>query len=508
MKRIMWLAVMILPLNGAAQHIDTIICYLYDSAAMEWDENTRELRFFIANDDLTEIIEQNWIDPNWENDKRTLYQYDNNKNITEDHRLNWSSTDSTWENDERYKYKYDGNDNTIESYREAWRLVDTVYQWVPKWKYTYTYDANDNLLKDFKEIYPDTAWINERQYTYTYDGNNNLLTDQLDWWDDFLIQWEPFTKYTYTYDANNNKTEDLTENWFPVQAMWFGDRKYIYSYDGNNNLIQDLEQDYDTAWVDIRKLEYIYDGNDNQTLETKIDWQDTIWVNDWHSIKDYDGNNDNIEITNQDWIDSTSSWQNDWHYDYTYTGQSDLTIWIKQDWGDTSWINDFKWEFRFDLGIQTVVFKANWDSLSGAWVNEFWDEQVYDSQGELTEWFYKIWDIPLNSWLFVSRCEVFKVVPPDTTDTTGVYEISVMQKACIFQNPYEIYGSIRCMEGYEGDYFLRLFDITGKEVYRKEFTGGKSVSIDKHFPDGLYLLLVDDGHQVLTREKIIIIRSP
>ena len=222
--------------------------------------------------------------------------------------LIWDTTNLNWENSYKYSYSYDANNNLADLLDQEWDGAN----WVNYWKYSYTYDSNNKRIVELDQQWDGANWVNNRKYSYTYDPNNKwvMRIDQFwvgDWYNTEKIlftfdannnmitvldqywnaaDWVNFLIGSYTYDTNSNLIMELMQDWDGVN--WVNSEKQSYTYEGNINLIVKLIQDWDgTNWVNVWEYSYTYDGNNNRIVELDQQWDGANWVNVWRCLFAY-----------------------------------------------------------------------------------------------------------------------------------------------------------------------------------------------------------------------------
>ncbi|MBT9395251.1 T9SS type A sorting domain-containing protein [Hymenobacter sp. NST-14] len=135
-----------------------------------WEKDSRTLFTVDANNQWTEVIEQEWENGAYENDERT-------------HNIRWHNWAAL-----QYAYLEEQDwDNG------AW--VDTDRE-------TVTYQANGSYVR-VQQKKRGSTWENDDRYTYTLDTNGNLILDQGESWDNTAWELNYATRYLLAYTPAN-----------------------------------------------------------------------------------------------------------------------------------------------------------------------------------------------------------------------------------------------------------------------------------------------------------------
>lgn len=249
--------------------------YLLSSEERElfWVTPTiRDKRDFTYNDDndLIQILEQNWENSDWVNNLKEILTYGENNMVDYGSYYIWQN--NTWQDGNIYTntydtegqlitqvytyqegngfqnfYTYDEHGNLIESLTQVWNVSQV---WLDNFRATYTYDENQRQIELLSSYFQDDNWVNSERITYTYDENDHLVEELTQYNEDG--QWVNFYRAELFYDENNLHVH--SDGFLADGAEWNNNRLMTWTYDENHNNIDYLmEASYDggNSWEDF-----------------------------------------------------------------------------------------------------------------------------------------------------------------------------------------------------------------------------------------------------------------
>ena len=122
----------------------------------------------------------------------------------------------------------------------------------------------------------------------------SFLDSSYNWhWDTTGNAWNLVGKEIFSYDSSNNQASDLSLNW--DGSMWVNNYLNTYLYDVNHNLVLELVTTWNgTSFVIYRGLFFIYDSNNHLVVDSAQLWNGTGWDSDNQNIYSYDANQDRV----------------------------------------------------------------------------------------------------------------------------------------------------------------------------------------------------------------------
>lgn len=248
----------------------------------------------------------------------------------------------------------------------------------------------NNVQKKKMKAMDNHKWLaSYNWYSTLYDGSdiNQLMLDER-------------TYFMYAEDeegnfSTNEISQTLDDDWQP---------NYVGSYneaaDGNYFFYKYYEDYSNTGWNYQMEYEYLY--NDMGMLEM-TSYYDVYAaegdIESEHVRSNYTYDENGYRDTIIDEYREGDVWYNDWKRDYDYDADG---VWLQ--WTDYQWMNN-DW-----LKYRDIINSYNED---GSWNNqvvEFYDEEtgeltnkvkyelVNDSDGNIIEEYYYVWDFETEAW--------------------------------------------------------------------------------------------------------------
>ena len=121
--------------------------------------------------DLTQILDQDYLNSNWVNEQKVVLEYANGS-LALGIIYEWSG--SAWvlgEDSARITINYNANGTVGTAVFESWQDA-----WVTAMRTVYSYNANNWAVFESSESFDGANWLVEEKVEYTYDVNGNALT--------------------------------------------------------------------------------------------------------------------------------------------------------------------------------------------------------------------------------------------------------------------------------------------------------------------------------------------
>ncbi|SFC99378.1 T9SS type A sorting domain-containing protein [Algibacter pectinivorans] len=208
---------------------------LWNEDTGTWEDQLKT-EFFYTGTYLTEYINYDWLDDNWEPSNRELNTYNASNLITENITQTWDETNMVWMNNKKTEYTYNPNDSfnvvTIYDYNSS------NSSWIYDTKETYNYTGN--LLSSKKsDHWNSSAWENDRIRHYTYNSNDFLIETLKTKWNG-----NTFENENRVLQTNNNDgfpTQMVTQTW--IFGSWLNASRDRRTYPNCSSLsIKDVEK--------------------------------------------------------------------------------------------------------------------------------------------------------------------------------------------------------------------------------------------------------------------------
>jgi hypothetical protein len=175
----------------------------YDSNGNITGTQYRTLNTYNSNGDLSQILNQTFVNSNWVNEGKFDLTYSSG-------RLSFA-----------IGYEWDGSD---------WFLGQE-----DSFRTTFSYNSNGNVSILKYDEWNGTNWVDTNRTIFTYDGNNRVIIDEAQTWNG--TNWVTDYKSEYTYDANGNtvtKIQSYLDNGvltvLPLETITFDTTKLMSSF--------------------------------------------------------------------------------------------------------------------------------------------------------------------------------------------------------------------------------------------------------------------------------------
>ncbi|MFV9551646.1 T9SS type A sorting domain-containing protein [Algibacter sp. PT7-4] len=184
------------------------INHLWNEDSNTWEDQLKT-EFIHTGTNLTESINYDWLNDDWELSNRELNTFNTSNLITETISQNRNETNTAWVNISRTENTYNPNEtlNIITTY--TWNTTNNT--WVNNTRETHTYTGN-KLTTEESDSWNGSAWENDRFRNYTYDSNDFLIEILETKWNGSTYENENRTLRTNNTDGF--PTEMITQSWF------------------------------------------------------------------------------------------------------------------------------------------------------------------------------------------------------------------------------------------------------------------------------------------------------
>lgn len=228
-------------------------------------------------------------------------------------------------------------------------------EWKFRNRYTEAYDSFGNILLSLQESYSFGDWHFQSKGVREYNKDNNLVIDHYYEWENG--EWVFFSGYTNEYLPNGKIALELFESSYGTK-----DRS-IYTYDQTGRIKEIINEDWSNGiLIEKTKSNYQYDFNNYSELETRVYWENGMWVNQSRSL--IKKNNSIHETIIEKWI--SGNWEKDKLY---FAGLDEIGNWIsyiRKEWVNNDWVNDFRELSTYNDNRKRIR------SISEKWINDKW----------------------------------------------------------------------------------------------------------------------------------------
>jgi hypothetical protein len=361
-------------------------------------------------------------------------------------------------------------------------------------KYIYSYDAGGNLISENCCVLDQTIsqWYIYLRWEYTYDANGNNNFKYCDSWDYSTSQLVHNWREEHACDANGKDTVFTTYGWDNSTSDWTAKwYKYEYAYDtiGNITLVYYYDAGESNLWYLYDKLEYAYDTIGNLTLISHYLWNESTsqWLESEKEEYMYDANGNDTSYITCVFNQFTSQWTNSYKVSSEYDANGNMTLWTDYLWdqGRRIWVINSKREYSYDVnGNNIELIDYIWDDWEGGFLKGAKQEFTYDTYGNNLITYYYHWS---GMWVGDKIFSYYySEINPSFIPQIPDKNISVYPNPAtdfiIFKTNHSLKPST-----------IEIFDLHGKKVISKEFSGSGQISVSQ-FKSGMYFyIVVSDG---------------
>jgi hypothetical protein len=257
----------------------------YNSVSNLWENSSRSVFVYDANDNLTELRYETYT-TQWDilfGDKNQ-YTYDMQGRMTENVYSSWDSNTNQWEiNGRETAFVYNGN-NLTQYDSQIWN--GSSYDNDSRTVLVYTAPSSIPVEAEFK-IWSGSNFESDFRYiNLTFQNWCGMFCDETTlksgtvqvWGNPVANQWNTEARINTTYDVFGG-FEEITENY--VNSAWVNDYRYSEFFDTKYNYTGSKGETWDTvnvAWETDYEEKEIHTYNPSNQITQTI-WQYWDWMN-------------------------------------------------------------------------------------------------------------------------------------------------------------------------------------------------------------------------------------
>jgi YD repeat-containing protein len=421
----------------------------------------------------------------------------------------WDSGALSWQYNDTSLYVYNGSGAlTSETRRNG----------IPYTRTLNTYDAQGRLTEQLYQnwLFSNT-WVNSNRTVYIYNNQGYQIENRYDNWNTTTNAWEILygNRNVLTYNVNNRITDNIYQNWNSTSNVWENNyRETAILYDGNGNLTQyDGKVFNGTTWDDDSRFKLTYSLN-NQPVEAIYQtWSGSAYVNaerytnlTWKNWCGFYCNESAISsMTMQAWGSIIpNQWNTEARMSTTYDAFGG-SVELYQDYLLAVWVNNSRYTLSFDSHLNSTGNKSeSWNVSSSSWDIDGEEKIIhtYDASFNITQSIWQYWDNNTNALQNNERRDYFNFQV-----FTSLPEQERLSNDFLYPNPCKSTGELS-FKGIdfqpEAQNELIIFNVQGKAVFVKEFTGNTSSLISSDLSNGLYYYTLKNNHTILAKGKLFI----
>lgn len=190
--------------------------------------------------------------------------------------------------------------------------------------------------------------------------------------------WVVADGQNYDYDQNGNIKSVVFLNW--NTSIWENNFRSLYEFNANNTIASFTYQDWSANnFVNEERFVFKYDQNGDQVEELVVQtWNGIQWVVGGRYVFDYNPDGRIGEIRLEEW---DGQWENLERATYDYTNG---TVILSEEWDGIQWLVYEKREYTYNIDGR-VISETWYDWTSGKWEEDRKYERQYDASGNLLQ---------------------------------------------------------------------------------------------------------------------------
>jgi len=327
-------------------------------------------------------------------------------------------------------------------------------------------------------------------------------------WDKSSSSWELVDQTLYTYHpVFGEEVLALTHTWDNDNQNWSHSRKESSYYDSQGLLLGKVEQflhQDSSHWKNIKKQTYQYNLEKRLIKTIKFRWdKDSMnWTENYRIRRFYDQRARLFELLYDQKFRDSSAWMWVGKTEFLYNSFDQII----EEIGTTPNQNaslSYYYTSAYDSlqRLEEVIEYSGWPT-GRTWKRRSKYLFLYDTDGKMYRANKYNWVSSASTWSDLNHCDYFGKKYPITSIEE---EFDASPPFCDFPNPYQSNMPFTCeqMESHRR-YTLSLLDLSGRVLQIKIYWGSEKLVFDVKIPEGLYVLLIQEGNQLLGSQKIVI----
>ena len=216
----------------------------WDTVNNRWIPTFKDVMFFrqdAQNTDSVHFYEIDSLTGTWKLTTRILTFYDNLEHLTEELMYMLNDTTDAWDKMSKSVFETNNNGNITSEWYYYWPPNDTG--WALSTLYENTYDGDLKMQTEMSTYNPFFGtWSPFFRTTLDYDNLNRLIMRLEEMWDFFEMKYNIVTKEIYTYIDDTDNTDTLV--WLRYnhdQGSYAVNWYEKYNYNSLNNLLVSID---------------------------------------------------------------------------------------------------------------------------------------------------------------------------------------------------------------------------------------------------------------------------
>lgn len=174
--------------------------------------------------------------PEWEVAERSIYEYNNNGQVTTRILSSWD--EQVWTPSILHTYSYNERSELVNTLKSVWNVPLQKWEQWERNRFFYNFFGAEYESRTYQ--WQDGSWVPISRELKTYDHEQNLTSEVIYNWNLLSDDWKPTMRMLFTYDEDNQMSEETVQTWNPETAKWENQRTSNFVYNGDNHLVETL----------------------------------------------------------------------------------------------------------------------------------------------------------------------------------------------------------------------------------------------------------------------------
>jgi hypothetical protein len=379
---------------------------------------------------------------------------------------------------------------------------ETNNTWINNWKQKIEYNPDRLKQTEIKSYWVDRTWKEFSQVDFIY-SNYTIIKQIHSIWDDYEANWLLQDQYAYAYNENGQILQITDKKWLYPDG-WVMDTLYVNQYNQEGLLTLEnvsIWSPFINDWENYSELQYDYiSGVNTRQLFSTWDLFYLSWVPKRMVTKEYNTNKKLIAQTQTIMNPYQTAWLNDKRGEFQYYENGLIREELYWSWStyDSLWFNEYKINYYYDFNGNCIKKEHFlFDAYYLSWNKQYQTINNYTNTNQLISstlyyWNYSQWN-PLYQFDYYYS----DYLSIETQPTENLIHV--------FPNPTVNVLYVQSERILNGEYAIRLFNLSGKLVYSIQISGIDS-QIELPLPylnSGLYLLEIKVENVSVVKKVLI-----
>ncbi|MEL6863897.1 MAG: hypothetical protein AAFP19_05735 [Bacteroidota bacterium] len=381
-----------------------------------------------------------------------------------------------------------------------------------------------------RQMWDGAQWVNSTKDSAVYevDKQINIFYN----WDEISSSWDLQTRRTVWDNVDGNDSLTLSEQWLSVMELWDPLNRQLASYSNDNLTVTRTNQFWDAGmntWINESRETTTTNELLYELSLFREEWANNSWNKVFLNESMYESDSLIIAFSSLAWNLNTGLLEFGERFFYNYEDNrqirregdilmvadsiwspDNLTLWVYDDPNSSDTVTSLSWNEAlsdWSFARRTIrdysenpdrTFSATQLFVNGVWGNSQYTDIIDTPFGRLQKIEFGVWNFP--EWEPTISCDFYY----EGIEIVALKE-PVAQADCQLANPMAPGSTLNCMKlDATESYQLRLYDLTGREIYRQPYRLGESLNIPRNWSKQLILLTLSSERELLYRRKVMV----